>query len=219
MPLSWPWKWRNRLPTLCSCQWKSRIAYITGNYYVVQCANLERLQRVEINGRQAKSKQCRFLVYYSIIPSQRVKRILATGIHNRSRCAVPGFGSTWIPSFLQLPWIRTENLIWLKHDGWSCRCFLRDGRLWNHRLLVGAKVLVSPRPKGMRWNINPAIMCSTAARLKVINNAVLRTPYRKLKEDTPDHLIAPVVPVPVPRIIFDWAISRRDETFLCLDHG
>ena len=145
--------------------------------------------------------------------------LLATGIHNRSRCAVPGFGSTGIPSFLQLPWIRTENLIWLKHDGWSCRCFLRDGRLWNHRLLVGAKVLVSPRPKGMRWNINPAIMCSTAARLKVINNAVLRTPYRKLKEDTPDHLIAPVVPVPVPRIIFDWAISRRDETFLCLDHG
>ncbi len=50
--------------------------------------------------------------------------------------------------------------------------------------------------------------------------SVRSTPYRKLKEDTPDHLIAPVrVPVPVPRIIFDWAISRRDETFLCLDHG
>ncbi len=47
---------------------------------------------------------------------------------------------------------------------------------------------------------------------------VRSTPYRKLKEDTLDHLIAPV-PVPVPRIIFDWAISRRDETFLCLDHG
>ena len=108
--------------------------------------------------------------------SQRVKRILATGIHNRSRCAVPGFGSTGIPSFLQLPWIRTENLIW-SNDGWSCRCFLRDGRLWNHRLLVGAKVLVSPRPKGMRWNLNPAIMCSTAARLKVINNAVPSTEY------------------------------------------